>query len=61
MMISIKSIFFSKPIYYKRTFLQKFISTFNKILVGYHGGSVVQSNCELTQLGKIKDLGKNGA
>ena len=59
MMISIK-IIFSNPIY-KRRFLQKFISTFNKILVGYHGGSVVQSNCELTQLGKIKNFDKKGA
>ena len=52
MMISIKIIFFSNQIY--KRFVQKFISTFNKILVEYDGVSVVQSNSELTQLGKIK-------
>ena len=60
MMISIKSIFF-QTLFIKKYFFKIFINTFNKILAEYHGGGVVQSNCELTQLGKIKDLGKNGA
>ena len=48
----------SQPLFIKEDFFKNLSVLLTKILVEYHGVSVVQSNCEVTQLGKIKNLGK---